>query len=468
MNDVALQVLLERLLWPIPRTRLEVARSLAQLINGGDEQAKKSLLCWIRSRKLESECVLGLGIIDAFNLGDHFRYSDVKDAVNAPSHLSDWILKRNFSGTGDLFPFRYEISDSQSVVLPSDQNEWFDRYRKWAVPPIFSRVLRDLEEVTKMPLVERWKHEWSHLQATYPRPKAEYPHYFSGGARDRTGQFDHGQRELYVSAFLRTLAFATLRGPMPHEVAERIAMLGLTMNRGWVDVEPIARPNWSRNLVCTDPCNSQAVARELWECAKEYARSGETLLAVRIADIDKEGFVEFELTMTVGPEGYTAGPAEAGELEIVLARERPGEMAGLIGEEMRRQALPTTVPVPMVQCVQPTAVGRAHIELACSVRLASPLVFGRAATIGCETSEICLQLGRSTFSRWVYWYADWEPTTYTDLGPAISSVTVVANTELKKICDHGWLETGRLGKVKRSVTGEKTLAREVQSETFWM
>ena len=87
MTNLTLQMLLERLLWPVPRVRWEVARNLARLIREGDREAASGLLNWISARRLESEAILGLGIIDAFDLGAYFEFNEVYKAIQAPSHL---------------------------------------------------------------------------------------------------------------------------------------------------------------------------------------------------------------------------------------------------------------------------------------------------------------------------------------------------------------------------------------------
>ena len=84
MTSPVLLMLLERLLWPVPRVRWEAGRSLAHLIREGDREAANGLLNWISTRRLESEAVLGLGIIDAFDLGAYFEFTDVSKAVRAP------------------------------------------------------------------------------------------------------------------------------------------------------------------------------------------------------------------------------------------------------------------------------------------------------------------------------------------------------------------------------------------------
>ena len=130
MTRPALSMLLERLLSPIPRVRWEAGRSLAWLIRRGESEAGRALVDWIRARCLESEVLLGLGVIDAFRLGPHFDVADVSAAVRAPSLLSDHTLRRNFRGVSNLTAFRYNVSPSNVPALSQDEGMWFNRYRQ--------------------------------------------------------------------------------------------------------------------------------------------------------------------------------------------------------------------------------------------------------------------------------------------------------------------------------------------------
>ena len=112
------------------------------------------------------------------------------------------------------------------------------------------------------------------LQANDPRPEAKYPHFFSDGDRDRGGLFDLGQRDLYVSAYLRTLAFASITGSISPEVAEHYAMLALAMNRGLADLEPIDRPDWAQNLLPCDAGRTKELAENIWVSAEAAASHG--------------------------------------------------------------------------------------------------------------------------------------------------------------------------------------------------
>ena len=468
MTNPTLQMLLERLLWPVPRVRWEVARSLARLIREGDREAASGLLNWISARQLESEAILGLGIIDAFDLGAYFEFNDVYKAIQAPSHLSDYLLKKKFTNASNLSPFRYAVSPHEPATLPQHEEAWFDRYRKSAVPPIFSIMLTRLQESTGFPFKERWEHDWRWLQANDPRPEAKYPHFFSDGDRNRGGLFDLGQRELYVSAYLRTLAFASITGSISPEVAEHYAMLALTMNRGLADLEPIDRPDWAQNLLPCDAGRTKELAENIWVSAEAAASHGEVPLALKVVDFDRESFVEFDSTLTMGPPSFTTGPAEAEEFKELIANECPGEMTGLVGRNAGIDPLSIKYPLAMTQDVLQDFIGRVHIDIASKIRLASPYVFGKSANIQCGPTEICLKAGDDVLSRWIHWYADWEPTIFTELGSTVGSMTTVLKSRLDKVCASHDVEISRLVRIRRGVRPEVYLKHEVETDAFWM
>ena len=468
MTNPILQMLLERLLWPIPRVRWEVARSLARLIREGDREATSGLLNWISTRQLESEVILGLGIIDAFDLGAYFEFADVHKAIQAPSHLSDYLLKKNFANASGLSPFRYAVSPAESVTLPQHKKVWFDRYRKSAVPPIFSIMLTRLQESTGFPFRKRWEHDWRWLQTTDPRPEAEYPYFFSDGDRDRIGLFDLGQRELYVSAYLRTLAYASLTGKISHENAERYAMLALTMNRGLADLEPIDRPDWAQNLLPCDAGRTKEFAENIWLSAEASAKPGEVPLALRVVEFDTESFVEFDSTLTMGPPGFTADPAKAEEFKELIANEYPGEMTGIVGRNAGINPLPIARPLAMIQRVLQDFIGRVHGDIDSKIRLASPYVLGTSANVQCGLTEVRLEAGGDVLSRWVHWYADWEPTIFTELGSAVGSMTTVLKSRLDKVCASHNVEIARLVRIRRGVKPKVYLKPETETNAFWI
>ena len=467
MIDPAIRVLMERLLWPVPRIRWEVARALARLIRQQRVDASQALLEWVAARQLESEVVLGLGVIEAFDLGAHFDFTELSSAIQAPSHLSDLILKENFPHANGLSSFRYAVSPVEPAKLSFEEESWFDNYRKWAVPPIFSDQLEQLQQSTGFPFLRRWNHEWRWLHANHPRPPAEYPLYFSRGDRSRRGQFDHTQRELYVSAYLRTLAYAAIRGSISNADAEHLSLLALPFTRGLGDLEPIQRPDWTYNLKSRASENPAELARCLWNAAADACLVGETPIALKTFEADQKGFYEVDMTMTIEPSSYdSTGMVEIREFDQLLHDQRIGRFQGQVDQTPTIRVPSIVHPISLAQVFQPKFLGRAHIEIGMDIKLASPRVFGTAADIVCDASEIRLETTSGVFSRWTHWYADWDLVTFPELESSVCSLVTVSKSNINELRQLLKTQIRRWTSVRQTARSSRYGEYEVKSEVF--
>lgn len=467
MTDPTIRILLERLLWPVPRVRGEAARALARLIRQNNVQAPRALLDWISSRELESEAVLGLDIIEAFDLAPHFDFVQLSQAIQAPSHLSNLILKQNFSEATNLPLFRLSVSPEEPASLSLEIGSWFERYRKWAVPLIFSDHLERLEEATGFPFMSRWKHEWSWLQATHRRPSAEYPLYFSRGDRERLGQFDQTQRELYVSAYLRTLAYATMRGPLSPSDAEQFSLLALPFTRGLADLQPIERPDWTYDISSSNPENVAHLAERLWNSSTSLCNNDETPISLRIFEANKEGFIDFDIVMTLTPlSRRSADSADIMQYSRLVNDQSLGRYETRVTQHPIVRVPSLDRPIALAELFQPKYLGRAHVGLGTVIRLASPRVFGVPAEIVCDESEIRLDTADGTMSRWIHWYADWEPVTFPELEPSVCSLVTVSKSNIEHIQQLVGIKLNRWTRVRRSARSSSHGKYEVSSEIF--
>ena len=467
MTDPTIRILLERLLWPVPRVRWEAARALARLIRQNNVEAPRALLDWISSRELESEAVLGLDIIEAFDLGSYFDFAQFSHTIQAPSHLSNLILKQNFSEATNLPLFRFAVSPEEAATLSLEIDSWFERYRKWAVPPIFSDQFERLQKATGFPFMSRWKHEWSWLQAIHQRPSAEYPLYFSRGDRERLGYFDHAQRELYVSAYLRTLAYATMRGPLSPAEAEQFSLLALPFTRGLADLQPIERPDWTYDLTSSNPEKITHIAERLWNSSTSLCNSGETPISLRIFEANKEGFIDFDIVMTLTPLARrSADSAEIMQYSRLVNDQSLGRYETRVNQHPIVRVPSLDRPIALAELFQPKYLGRAHIGLGTVIRLASPRVFGVPAEIVCDESEIRLDTADGTMSRWIHWYADWEPVTFPELEPSVCSLVTVSKSNIEDIQQLLGTQLNRWARVQRTVRSSSYGKYEVTSEVF--
>ena len=469
MSSSALGMLLERLLWPVPRIRWEAGRSLARLIREGNEDATLGLLDWISRRHLESEVVAGLCIIDAFDLRAHFEFEDVTQAVQVHSLLSDWILRKNFRPHADLSPSRYSVSPSKPAPLSAYDATKFQRNRKSNIPPIFAGTLAELEKRVLYPFCERWEHEWRWLQTTNPRPQPKPLRLYQRGSRERVGLYHQGQRELYVSAFLRTLAGAVKAGKMPHDVAEYCALMAITMNEGLADLSPIDRPDWTQNLLSVSEGDTKETARALWLNAGNTAKLGEEPIALRAIDAGSKGFVEFEIAMVFGASGFTDGPALVEDPHYFPVGDDPGRIAGPVYPDwLSAGAELTNRPYRMAHGFVPEPLGSLHVELGFNIRLLAPNFLPKRAKVRCSPTEVILDVDGEAVSRWIHWYANWEPTVEEGLNSYIGSLSTASKGSLDMLHNSSGMETACLVRVRRGIRPDSYLELESTTETFWM
>ena len=244
-------------------------------------------------------------------------------------------------------------------------------------------------------------------------------------------------------------------------------MLALTMNRGLADLEPVARPDWARDLLPFDASHTKEIAQKLWVYAEAAAKPGEVPLALRVVDFDTQDFVEFDLMLAVGPIDFTAGPPEVEAHSELIENERPGEMEGMVGRNANTNRFAIDYPLAMTEVILLENLGRVHTDMALNIRLASPYVFGTSANVQCGPSEIRLEAGSEVLSRWVHWYADWEPTTFSELESAVGSMTTVLKSRLDQLRACYGVEIARLVRVRRGVRQEIYEEHKVATESYW-
>ena len=143
-------------------------------------------------------------------------------------------------------------------------------------------------------------------------------------------------------------------------------------------------------------------------------------------------------------------------------------MAGLVGRETGPDPLSIECPLAMTQEIIPEALGSVHMDMALNIRLASPYLFGTSANVQCGSSDIRLKAGADVLSRWIHWYADWEPTISRELGSYVCSMTTVLESSLDRLRASYGMEIARLVRVRKAARQEIHQEVEVEPEAFWM
>ena len=462
--EPSLGLLLERLLWPVPRVRWEAARAVARLIRAGDDRVLDALLEWTAKRTLESECLLGLGVIHAFDLADFCPEATARRAVSKPSLTSDWMLRTIYGTHQRSAPFRYAVSPPTPPHLDDDATAQFDRLNTAAVPPVFLQTLEWLERALDFAFVDRWRRDWSWICRSHGK-EAPRPQFFLGRRRNGPLHTPHG--EMLVSAYLRTLAYAMHIGAIQADQAQYHAMLALPWNRGLAELEPVERPVWSRNLLRRWRDSGQQLIEEIWAQAGRHTRPSETPAALHIVEVDEKDFIEVDVDVVLGHGTFKGGQPVAEAPKWDWEDAKPGCMGGNIRlrEGFRR---PLVEPKTLACLVAPEHVGRVDGSVALEVKLACLALGWHQGKVRCRRSDVELQVDTGVISRWHHWYAEWRPSTFTQLDNIVSSMTTIQQTWLLAYAESFGLSVALLAQVRVGTRKHTHQDHSVDVHEFWI
>ena len=464
--EPSLGLLLERLLWPVPRVRWEAARALARLVRARDGGALDALTGWTAKRTLASECLLGLGVIHAFDLADFCPEDTARRTVSKPSLASDWMLRTVYGTHEPSAPFRYTVSPGTSAHLDEDAAVLFDRLNTVAVPPVFLQTLERLEGALDFAFVDRWRHDWSWICRSHG-VKAPKPGFFLGPGQRRSGTLHMPQGEMLVSAYLRTLAYAMHMGKMQADQAEYRAMLALPMNRGLAELEPVERPAWSRNLLQRWRDSGHELIEQIWAQAGRRTHPGETPAALHVVEADERDFIEVDVDVVLGHGTLNAGEPVAEAPKCGWEDAETGCMGGDIQlrEGSRR---PLVAPMTLACLVPPEHVGRVDASVALQVKLACLALGWRRGRVRCRTNDVELRVDAEVVSRWHHWYAEWEPSTFTQLDAIVSGMTTIQRIWFRKYAKSSDLSVALVARVRFGTREHPDQDQSVNVHEFWI
>lgn len=421
--EPSLGILLERLRWPLPRVRWEAARSIAILVRDDVDGVLDSLVEWISDCELESECLLGLGIVYAFELGDKCPEDAARQAVRKPSLISDWMMRTVYRTIDRSAPFKYTVSIPQSANLSSNEATLFDRYKTVAVPSVFLRTLESLQRELDFPFVDRWHHDWTWICRSFGVREPSVG-FFLGSGSGRSGTYQLQIGETLVSAYLRTLAYAIHIGRLRTDDAESYAMLALPMNRGLSRLQPVKQPGWSRNLLRRWRDAGNTMIRDLWRQSEKSTPSGEIPAALLLTEADEEHFIEINIDLVIAREPSTMEEAVAENPKYVWCDTERGALEGRIRLDQSELGT-SSFPLTSSCVVVPEYVGRINAEIALNVRLACLGLGSQIGEVCCQEHEVQLLARDEIVSRWYFWYSEWESSRSIEQSTDLSSVTTI-------------------------------------------
>lgn len=424
-----------------------------------------ALTRWTAERSLESECLLGIGVIHAFDLADFCPEDTARRAVSKPSLASDWMLRTAYGTRERGSPLRYAVSPRTPARLDEDEAVLFDRFNTMAVSPAFLHALEQLEDALDFPFVDRWRHDWAWVCRSNG-VQAPETGYFLGSGRGRSGTLHMPLGEMLVSAYLRTLAYTMHIGTLSADQADYHARLALPMNRGLAALEPLDRPVWSRNLLQRWRDSGRALIDEVWAQAAKSARAGEIPAALRLIEADEKDFIEVEIDLVVGHGAFDAGKPAAESPKCDWDTAEPGCMAGDI---RLRERMPGRATGPMkAACpVAPQHVGRIDAAVALQVKLACLGLGWRRGRIWCRANDVELRVANEVVSRWRHWYAEWEPSKFARMDSDISCMTTVRRSWLRACADQSARSVALLGRVRVGTREHTHEDHNVDVDEFW-
>ena len=171
--------------------------------------------------------------------------------------------------------------------------------------------------------------------------------------------------------------------------------------------------------------------------------------------------------MTIEPSIYdSTGIVEIGQFDRFMHDQGIGRFEGQIDQSSAVHVASIMRPMSLAQVFQPQFLGRAHIEMGMDIRLASPRVFGATGCIVCDGSEIRLETTSGVFSRWLHWYANWEPVIFPELESSVCSLVTVSKSNIDDLRHLVGTRLGRWARVRQTVRSSRYGKYKVKSEVF--
>lgn len=274
------------------------------------------------------------------------------------------------------------------------------------------------------------------------------------------------QGEKLVSAYLRTLAYAMHIGALRPGLAEYHAMLALPLSRGLAELEPVERPDWSRNLLQRWRDSGQELVGELWAQAGGHAHTGETPAALHIVETDERDFIKVHIDVVLGHAPLNAAKTAAAP----AFRWKDGESGAMGGHIQLRESSrgPLVEPMALACQVAPEHIGRVDTSVALQVKLACLPLGWHNGTVRCRGNDVELQIDREVVSRWHHWYAEWRPSTFAQLDTTVSSLTTIRRTWLREYTKSSDLSTALVAQVSVGTREHRHQEHTVAVHEFWI
>lgn len=278
-TSLALSFLFQRLKWPVPMSRWRTAKEIRSLLNDPSTRSSTTdaLLNYLDQCRTESEVCEILTVVYLTSPAGRPTRTALVSQTHCTSILADMILERTYGQGQGIGGWRQAHSDR--APMDFEAGSYFEEHKTAHVPPILMNNLRRLERTSGYPLRQHWAYEWKILRGKLGTHYTRYPYYFENVSDARSGimgQYWQRMRDVYISAYLRTLAYAVSKLGMPQRIAEVYCLDIVHGIAGLFDVEPSVRPGWLSDCperFCAPGADFTSLVRELVQAARAEGMS---------------------------------------------------------------------------------------------------------------------------------------------------------------------------------------------------
>ncbi len=415
---VALSFLFQRLKWPVPMSRWRTAKEIRTLLNDPGTRASTTdvLLGYLDECKTESEVCEILTIVFLTSPACRPAHSAIASRIHCPSILADMILERTYGLGGAIGGWEW----THSGLAPADfeGGSYFEEHKEAHVPPIFLSNLRKLQGISGHPFLRHWAYEWKILRDRLGTHCTRYPHYFDDVLDARAGimgEYWQRIRDVYLSAYLRTLAYAVSEWKLPRKIAEGYCVEMVHGIAGLFDVEPGVRPPWLSDYperFCSPGADFALLARKLVQAVRVEGMTLVSLDTPVASSVQKFANLTFSAHLVAPDYELPEGVYLYEKMPLLLLADT-FELRGLPGEITIEEASTkgkTGDEVAVCSCLFPIPFGTWQGDyFGMGLRIPAPYTVPNTKIRCAHESIDCIASDGKVVSRTRIWTDSWIP-----------------------------------------------------------
>lgn len=303
-----IDLLFQRLVWPSPLVRERAATAIGNLVatSPKKEEIYTRLLAWIKSWEIETITAIGLlPIIKAFQVCANtkdlsfIKIEEIINSIQASSIVIEKLLEEIIQKTKEKTKKQPEYVPAKKIPDSYKPNEFFGKYAKTILAPIYSDRAIKIETNTYYPFIKIWAYN-AEMIAKKEGVDLNPNHDFYG--HNKNGKFLTGfstkVSEIYRSAFLRVLHDFYISELIPLDFYLEYSLATLPIDLSFLKITPNRVPEWwpklTSNGITEEKENDFSIIqfKEPIENIVKYKKDGNIILGAEGAICPVNGWQE--------------------------------------------------------------------------------------------------------------------------------------------------------------------------------